>query len=922
MTVQYIVEQSSASTGPWTTVPGSPFTTLTDTVTGLTPNTNYFFRITANDTVFGVMGPQTVVGPVKTSTSLTESPQGTRLTSTTGQIVDSSLQVWSIVATATSPGALAAPTIGPTSVGLTWTAPTEQQQVKHPDGSTDGSSVDTLLYWNHLVYRHDTAGWAHWNGTGWTSDTGDPSNPITESAQGTTVTDPTGVITDALGGTWRLAGTLGTGTYATPGSGSILFNGQTWTIDTGGNILANGVQIPDGGNSSAIDLFNGVMYGQDASTLQWFAWNPSTQTFSAAAAPGNIPSGNALQVVHNGNTDGSTNHVILLLYWNHQVYYENNTSAFFVWNGSNWTPTSDPRGSQLTESPNDTLINSTTGQIVDANLTVWKLVLSTSSGLQVQRGPTVDTTTASVLLLLYHNHVVYQESSFTNSLGVNPGWWFWDGNKWVDTNGDPRGQVVTLSTTASGKSPSIALSNGNLTAQSSGAVSQSVLSTLGYTTGKFYFEVTLNAITSDTGIGIANGSYNLADPLQLGGQLNASVGYYPITPPQAIYNGSGTGGLDGFGRQSQGTASDAVGAILNIAVDFTAKLIWTSSPAMRTQSGNLWNNSSTANPATGAGGVSFSNLSAGPYFAAFNDDMGGAQVTFNFGATTFARTVPTGFSAWGSGGQTSQTNSPTFTDDFSTLSLYNTRNTAAGGKWQPSYWYANGSDPSGDGLILTNGSGWQVNPFNPATPLNTIYTVNNSILNIQLAQTPTQFSSACQGAPFITGTIQTAPTFRQLYGYFEARIAVPKIQGWGIAFFMMTDQSWPPEIDVAEMWSPAGQNNQWFSKVSVWDVATASLPDQNTFYSNQAGSPLPQPFDTSAFHTYAVDWQQNTMTFYYDRIQCLQIPTPAGYNVPLFPIITSTPGTASNIQGPITNPSLLPVNLQVDYCTVWKTRPF
>jgi hypothetical protein len=88
MSVIYFVEEALASSGPWIAVSGSPFSTTTDVVGGLSASTAYYFRITAKDTVLGITATPTVVGPVVTSASgAIESAQNTRLSSSAATTV-------------------------------------------------------------------------------------------------------------------------------------------------------------------------------------------------------------------------------------------------------------------------------------------------------------------------------------------------------------------------------------------------------------------------------------------------------------------------------------------------------------------------------------------------------------------------------------------------------------------------------------------------------------------------------------------------------------------------------------------------------------------------------------------------------------------------------------------------------------------
>lgn len=161
------------------------------------------------------------------------------------------------------------------------------------------------------------------------------------------------------------------------------------------------------------------------------------------------------------------------------------------------------------------------------------------------------------------------------------------------------------------QSPLISLSNNNLTATSSSAVAQNVRSTTSRASGKVYFEIFINTITAHTTIGLSN--------------VNNSLISMPITVNAMGYIPTDTSGILGF------------------AFDLGQKLYWVTTPAQRNL-GHNWNNSSTADPIKGIGGVPFSVI--GPYFLTFYDDLGGAVVTVNFGTTVFNRAAPTGFSGW------------------------------------------------------------------------------------------------------------------------------------------------------------------------------------------------------------------------------------------------------------------------------------
>lgn len=180
------------------------------------------------------------------------------------------------------------------------------------------------------------------------------------------------------------------------------------------------------------------------------------------------------------------------------------------------------------------------------------------------------------------------------------------------------------------KAASVVLSNGNLTASMPTNNNLGMVrSTRSIAAGKAYFEGTFVAGNpaagfSELGIGLVDASAFLSQPPSVQG-----VGVQ--TQPNIFVAGNSAGLY---------TNVDAViGDVWGIAIDATAKLAW-----FRKNVG-LWNNSGSADPATGTGGVDISVLTF-PLFAGIfvdNEVNTPATITVNFGATAYAFTPPAGF---------------------------------------------------------------------------------------------------------------------------------------------------------------------------------------------------------------------------------------------------------------------------------------
>lgn len=178
------------------------------------------------------------------------------------------------------------------------------------------------------------------------------------------------------------------------------------------------------------------------------------------------------------------------------------------------------------------------------------------------------------------------------------------------------------------KNAGITLSNGNLTATTN-ASAISVRGIASHSTGKFYYSIHIDALTNvNYLIGMGNASMSLSS--FVGADANG------------ISLNTGNGQILVSSASIAVIQTAAQGDTVDMAVDIGGQLIW-----FRTNGGN-WNNSGTANPATGVGGISYaaSGLGAGPYFPAWAGFGSADAITANFGASAYAFAAPAGFGNW------------------------------------------------------------------------------------------------------------------------------------------------------------------------------------------------------------------------------------------------------------------------------------
>src|SRR6185503_19314257 len=210
------------------------------------------------------------------------------------------------------------------------------------------------------------------------------------------------------------------------------------------------------------------------------------------------------------------------------------------------------------------------------------------------------------------------------------------------TSGDVRGcscfaKEIPTTWSSTSKNARVVLSNNSLTATSSAqGIAETGFGTvaIGVATGqKRYWEVTVNNVhsTGETiAVGVCNASQSVADGGFLGSAGGTGIGWWNSS--NVYFNGSVVTTVQSY----------TVGDVLCFAVDYDAKKMW-----FRKNNG-LWNNAGGQDPATGTGGIDISAIT-GTVFPAYTFVDNGApagQFTANFGATTFAQTIPSGFSSF------------------------------------------------------------------------------------------------------------------------------------------------------------------------------------------------------------------------------------------------------------------------------------
>jgi beta-glucanase (GH16 family) len=222
-----------------------------------------------------------------------------------------------------------------------------------------------------------------------------------------------------------------------------------------------------------------------------------------------------------------------------------------------------------------------------------------------------------------------------------------------------------------------------------------------------------------------------------------------------------------------------------------------------------------------------------------------------------------------------------------------------GNPWQTTYpWSPDGFAAGDMGSFLAN----------PALlpPDGNPISVDNGVLTLSDFPKPADVSSdSIGGLSRISGQVLTEHSFSQTYGYFEARMQMPAGDGALGAFWLLPESgSWPPELDVAEV------------------VGAAPNTLVNTLH--DSGAPDPHWTDvadmTQGFHTYAVDWEPDKITWYFDGQETFETPTTASMNQPMYVALSTHSGLPGSWPGS-PDPSLVS-QMKVDYVHVYDANPY
>ena len=233
----------------------------------------------------------------------------------------------------------------------------------------------------------------------------------------------------------------------------------------------------------------------------------------------------------------------------------------------------------------------------------------------------------------------------------------------------------------------------------------------------------------------------------------------------------------------------------------------------------------------------------------------------------------------------------TFSDEFDTLDLWN----GSSGTWDSNYWWgaANGST-----LTTTNDLQWYIDTdYAPTRSVNP-FSIEDGVLTITAARAPEAIRPYINNYEYTSGLLTTYESFAQTYGYFEIRADMPEKQGAWPAFWLLPeDGSWPPELDVIEMF---GQDPNKLILTGHSNATGTHTTVGSTAYTA----------DTEGFHTYGVLWTEDELVWYFDDVEVARAATPADMHDPMYMLVNMGIGGQA---GAPADGLATPAEMQIDY---------
>jgi VCBS repeat-containing protein len=243
----------------------------------------------------------------------------------------------------------------------------------------------------------------------------------------------------------------------------------------------------------------------------------------------------------------------------------------------------------------------------------------------------------------------------------------------------------------------------------------------------------------------------------------------------------------------------------------------------------------------------------------------------------------------------------TFDDEFNSFQTYSAAtptgwDTVGGPQWANLgrvNLYASGTEP------FNNELQWYVDPNTAGGTQPNPFSASNGVLDITAAPAVPRIANYFDAFNYSSGIITSYESHQQLYGYFEMRAELPAGVGLLPAFWLLPADGSHAELDAMEVLG----SDPTKLYTTVHSYSTGSLVS--------TGAVTSVANTSTGFHTYGVDWEPNTITWYFDGQQVFQTATPADLNKPMYMIANVAVGGSWPGAPDASTP--FPASMAIDY---------
>ncbi|MDT8411260.1 MAG: glycoside hydrolase family 16 protein [Vicingaceae bacterium] len=162
------------------------------------------------------------------------------------------------------------------------------------------------------------------------------------------------------------------------------------------------------------------------------------------------------------------------------------------------------------------------------------------------------------------------------------------------------------------------------------------------------------------------------------------------------------------------------------------------------------------------------------------------------------------------------------------------------------------------------------------------------------------------GIPYTSGLIDCHFSFKQQYGYFEIRSKNPTGTGFWPAFWLVSTEQWPPEIDIFEFYT--SHPNNW-STSQHWKTKRGKNKRQTKNYKIDDDA-------SEGFQTYAVEWTPKKIIWYYNNKKFRT--ARRGVKTMNFPMHIIISNAVSEMKEMNLEEAIFPNYFEIDYVRVYQ----